>query len=384
MKRISILGSTGSIGQNGLKVIDNLEDCEVLALTANNNYKLLIKQIKKYNPRYICIGSDEGYRVLKDKFKNLKIYKGEKGLKKIGQLNETDILLTAVSGAVGLEATIEAIKREKRIALANKETMVAAGPLIKKLLKEYDAEIIPVDSEHSAIYQSLKSGKISEVERLIVTASGGPFRGMSTGDLKKVTLEDALKHPNWSMGSKITIDSASMVNKGLEVIEAHYLFGIDYDDIDVVVHPESIIHSLVEFKDRSTITQMGVPDMKVPIQYAFTYPNREKNSQTESLNLGKIAKLTFEEPELSVFKGLKYAYEAGKIGKSMPIVFNAANEVAVNKFLNKEIKFLNIYEIIRKTMDKHKLSEINSVKDIQRVDKWTRQLASEMAISKNN
>lgn len=377
MKKISILGSTGSIGKNALQVIDKLKDrYEILVLTANKNYQLLIEQIKKYKPKYAVIGTEEGYRELKKEFGNrIEIFCGTEGLKEIGKLDETDILLTAVMGSVGLEATVEAIKKGKRIALANKETMVAAGGLINKLLQKSESEIIPVDSEHSAIFQALKCGSKKEIEKLIITASGGPFRRMNQEELENVTLEQALKHPNWSMGSKITIDSATMVNKGLEVIEAHYLFNMDYDKIDVVVHPESIIHSLVEFQDKSIIAQMGNPDMKLPIQYAFTYPERLENNLTKPLDFREISKLTFEMPKKKLFRGLEFAYEAGKIGGSMPIVFNAANEIAVEKFLNKEIKFLDIYKMIEKTMNNHKLVAVDNINAILEVDRETREIA---------
>lgn len=377
MKKISILGSTGSIGKNALQVIDQLKDkYEVLVLTANKNHQLLIEQIKKYKPKYAVVGTEEGYRELKKEFGNkVELFCGTEGLKEIGKLDETDILLTAVMGSVGLEATVEAIKKGKRIALANKETMVAAGGLINKLLQKSKSEIIPVDSEHSAIFQALKSGNEKEIEKLIITASGGPFRKMNQKELENVTLEQALKHPNWSMGSKITIDSATMVNKGLEVIEAHYLFNMNYDKIDVVVHPESIVHSLVEFRDKSIIAQMGNPDMKLPIQYAFTYPERLENNLTKSLDFREISKLTFEMPKKKLFKGLEFAYDSGKIGKSMPIVFNAANEIAVEKFLNREIKFLDIYKIIEKTMNNHKLVAIDNINAVLEVDRETREIA---------
>jgi len=336
----------------------------------------LIEQIKKYKPKYAVVGTEEGYRELKKEFGNkVELFCGTEGLKEIGKLDETDILLTAVMGSVGLEATVEAIKKGKRIALANKETMVAAGGLINKLLQKSKSEIIPVDSEHSAIFQALKSGNEKEIEKLIITASGGPFRKMNQKELENVTLEQALKHPNWSMGSKITIDSATMVNKGLEVIEAHYLFNMNYDKIDVVVHPESIVHSLVEFRDKSIIAQMGNPDMKLPIQYAFTYPERLENNLTKSLDFREISKLTFEMPKKKLFKGLEFAYDSGKIGKSMPIVFNAANEIAVEKFLNREIKFLDIYKIIEKTMNNHKLVAIDNINAVLEVDRETREIA---------
>ncbi|MGL5056375.1 MAG: 1-deoxy-D-xylulose-5-phosphate reductoisomerase, partial [Fusobacteriaceae bacterium] len=322
MKKIAVLGSTGSIGVNALEVIRGAkEEFQVIALTGHNNYKLLIEQINEFKPKYVSVGTEEGYKVLKEKFPNIEIYFGEQGLKLIGALRETDIVLTAISGAVGIDATVEAIKLSKRVALANKETMVAAGEYINKLLKEYPkAQIIPVDSEHSAIFQSLLGGRKKEVKKLIITASGGTFRGKKREELLNVKVEDALKHPNWSMGKKITIDSSTLVNKGLEVIEAHQLFGIEYENIEVIVHPQSIIHSMVEFCDTSIIAQMGVPDMKLPIQYAFTYPERIENSVMESLDFKKINNLTFQEPDHETFLGIKLAFKAGKIGKTMPAV----------------------------------------------------------------
>ncbi|MGL6169659.1 MAG: 1-deoxy-D-xylulose-5-phosphate reductoisomerase [Fusobacteriaceae bacterium] len=375
MKKIAVLGSTGSIGVNALEVIRGAkEEFQVIALTGHNNYKLLIEQINEFKPKYVSVGTEEGYKVLKEKFPDIEIYFGEQGLKLIGALRETDIVLTAISGAVGIDATIEAIKLSKRVALANKETMVAAGEYINKLLKEYPkAQIIPVDSEHSAIFQSLLGGRKKEVKKLIITASGGTFRGKKREELLNVKVEDALKHPNWSMGKKITIDSSTLVNKGLEVIEAHQLFGIEYENIEVIVHPQSIIHSMVEFCDTSIIAQMGVPDMKLPIQYAFTYPERIENSVMESLDFKKINNLTFQEPDHETFLGIKLAFKAGKIGKTMPAVYNSANEVAVELFLKGKIKFLEIYEIIEKAMDRHLPKEIETIEIIKIADKETRE-----------
>ncbi len=376
MKKITILGSTGSIGTNALEVIRNKRDeFNVIAMSGHGNYKLLLEQIEEFSPKYVSIGTEEGYKIIKDKYPQLEVYLGNEGLKRLGQLDETDIILTAVSGAVGIEATIEAIKKEKRIALANKETMVAAGDLINNMLKEYDAEIIPVDSEHSAIYQSLLGGKKDEVRKIIITASGGTFRGKTLEELKGVTVEQALKHPNWSMGRKITIDSSTLCNKGLEVIEAHQLFNVSYDDIEVLVHPQSIIHSMVEFCDMSIIAQLGVPDMKVPIQYAFTYPNRVDNSCLESLDFRKLSNLTFDEVDSEVFKGVEYAFFAGRIGKSMPAVYNAANEIAVDEFIKGNIKFLEIYEVIKKTMDNHEVHEVLTLEEVIKADKWAREEA---------
>jgi len=374
MKNIVILGSTGSIGTNALEIIRNKrEEFKVLALSGHSNYDLLIEQIEEFSPKYVSIGSEVGYDKITKKFPKLKVFLGREGLKKLGQLLEMDIILISVTGAIGIEATVEAIKLEKRIALANKETMVAGGSYINKLLRKYPkAEIIPVDSEHSAIFQSLLSGKKKDVQNIIITASGGTFRGKSRKDLENIKVSEALKHPNWSMGKKITIDSSTLVNKGLEVIEAHELFGVDYDRIKVIVHPESIVHSLVEFKDGAVIAQLGVTDMKLPIQLAFTYPDRESSLALKHLDLLKIKNLTFEEPDREVFKGLDLAFKAGKIGKSMPTVLNAANEVAVELFMKEEIKFLEIYDIIEEAMKSHIIKDIENLEDILKIDSETR------------
>ncbi len=374
MKRIVVLGSTGSIGTNALEVIRNAEKkFKVVALSGHRNHKLLLEQIREFAPEYVAIGTEEGYKEIKAEFPNMKIFLGDEGLKELAMLKDYDILLTAVSGAVGIEATVEGIKNSKRIALANKETMVAAGSYINRLLTEYPkSEIIPVDSEHSAIFQSLLGGKRNEVEKIIITASGGTFRGKKKEELEKVKVEDALKHPNWSMGKKITIDSSSLVNKGLEVIEAHELFGIDYDHIDVLVHPQSVIHSMVQFKDKAVIAQLGAPDMKLPIQYAFTYPKRAANIVFETLDFMKMSTLTFEKIDNETFKGVELAYRAGRTGKSMPAVFNAANEVAVELFMKGKIGFLSIYEIIEESMNRHEPVEINNVETVKSVDQETR------------
>ena len=374
MKNIVILGSTGSIGTNALEIIRNKkEEFNVIGLSANSNHKLICEQIEEFKPKYVSIGTAEGKRIIEEKFPEVKVYVGREGLKKLGQIEEMDIILVAVIGAIGIEATSEAIKLGKRIALANKETMVAGGDYINKLLKENPkSEIIPVDSEHSAIFQSLMAGKKSQVKNLIITASGGTFRGKKLEDLKDVTVEQALKHPNWSMGRKITVDSSTLVNKGLEVIEAHQLFGMDYDKIKVVIHPQSIVHSLVEYDDNAVIAQLGVTDMKLPIQLAFTYPDRIQNNCLDTLDLLKVGNLTFEAPDREVFKGLDLAYKAGRIGKSMPTVLNAANEIAVDLFLNKKIKFLDIYKIIEKAIDNHEVEEIDNLDSILRIDQATR------------
>lgn len=374
MKNITILGSTGSIGTNALEVIRQKKDeFNVVALSGHTNYKLVMEQIKEFNPKYVSIGTEEGFEAIKKEFPEVELFFGREGLKKLGELEETDIILTAVSGVIGIEATVEAIKKGKRIALANKETMVAGGAYINKLLKEYpEAEIIPVDSEHSALFQSLSAGRREDVKNLIITASGGSFRGKKRDELKEITVSEALKHPKWSMGKKITIDSSTLVNKGLEVIEAHELFGIDYDRIKVAVHPQSIVHSLVEYKDNAMVAQLGATDMKLPIQLAFTYPKREESTALEKLDLMKVGNLTFEEPDMETFKGLPLAYRAGKTGGTMPVVFNAANEVAVELFMKEKIKFLEIYDVIEKAMDNHMPVEIENLEIILKVDEETR------------
>ena len=374
MKNITILGSTGSIGTNALEVIRQKRDeFNVVALSGHTNYKLVMEQIKEFSPKYVSIGTEEGFEAIKKEFPEVNLFFGREGLKKLGELEETDIILTAVSGVIGIEATVEAIKKGKRIALANKETMVAGGAYINKLLKEYpEAEIIPVDSEHSALFQSLSAGRREDVKNLIITASGGSFRGKKRDELKEITVSEALKHPKWSMGKKITIDSSTLVNKGLEVIEAHELFGIDYDRIKVAVHPQSIVHSLVEYKDNAMVAQLGATDMKLPIQLAFTYPKREESTALEKLDLMKVGNLTFEEPDMETFKGLPLAYRAGKTGGTMPVVFNAANEVAVELFMKEKIKFLEIYDVIEKAMDNHMPVEIKNLEIILKVDEETR------------
>ena len=379
MKKILILGSTGSIGTSALELIrNNREQYQVVGISGNKNIELLKKQIEEFKPTLIYVGTEQDALNLKKEYSFLKeVYFGENGLAELSKNSDYDIILTAVSGAIGIDATVEAIKREKRIALANKETMVSAGIYINKLSK---AKIVPVDSEHSALFQSLQGFKKEDVKKLIITASGGTFRGKNLTYLENVTVEQALKHPNWSMGKKITIDSSTLVNKGLEVIEAHELFNIDYDDIEVVVHPQSIIHSMVEYVDGSIIAQMGVANMKTPILYAFTYPEKEFNSSINFLDLIKNNNLTFEEPDRKTFKGIDLAYRAGKIGSTMTTVFNASNEVAVELFMKKKIKFLDIYRIIEKAMNSHQvlaLSTNNALNIIKEVDRETRKKVRE-------
>ena len=383
MKKILILGSTGSIGTNALELIrNNREQYQVVGISGNKNIDLLKKQIEEFKPTLIYVGTEQDALNLKKEYPFIKeVYFGENGLAELSKNSDYDIILTAVSGAIGIDATVEAIKREKRIALANKETMVSAGAYINKLLKEYQkAEIVPVDSEHSALFQSLQGFKKENVKKLIITASGGTFRGKDLAYLENVTVEQALKHPNWSMGKKITIDSSTLVNKGLEVIEAHELFNVDYDDIEVVIHPQSIIHSMVEYVDGSIIAQMGVANMKTPILYAFTYPEKEFNSSINFLNLIKNNNLTFEEADRKVFKGIDLAYRAGRTGDTMPTVFNASNEIAVELFMKKQIKFLDIYRIIEEAMNSHQvltLNTDNALNVIKEVDREIRKKVRE-------
>ena len=383
MKKILILGSTGSIGTNALELIrNNREKYEVVGISGNKNIELLKKQIEEFKPTSIYVGVEQDALNLKKEYPFIKeVYFGENGLAELSKNSDYDIILTAVSGAIGIDATVEAIKREKRIALANKETMVSAGVYINKLLKEYQkAEIVPVDSEHSALFQTLQGFKKENVKKLIITASGGTFRGKDLAYLENVTVEQALKHPNWSMGKKITIDSSTLVNKGLEVIEAHELFNVDYDDIEVVVHPQSIIHSMVEYVDGSIIAQMGVANMKTPILYAFSYPEKEYNSSINFLDLIKNNNLTFEEADRKVFKGIDLAYRAGRTGDTMPTVFNASNEIAVELFMKKKIKFLDIYRIIEEAMNSHQVVSLdtdNALNIIKEVDRETRKKVRE-------
>ena len=383
MKKILILGSTGSIGTNALELIrNNREKYEVVGISGNKNIELLKKQIEEFKPTSIYVGVERDALNLKEEYSFIKeVYFGENGLAELSKNSDYDIILTAVSGAIGIDATVEAIQREKRIALANKETMVSAGIYINKLLKEYPkAEIVPVDSEHSALFQSLQGFKKENIKKLIITASGGTFRGKDLTYLENVTVEQALKHPNWSMGKKITIDSSTLVNKGLEVIEAHELFNVGYDDIEVVVHPQSIIHSMVEYVDGSIIAQMGVANMKTPILYAFSYPEKEFNSSINFLDLIKNNSLNFEEADKKTFKGIDLAYRAGRTGGTMPTVFNASNEVAVELFMKKKIKFLDIYRIIEESMNSHQVVTLNidnALNIIKEVDKETRKKVRE-------
>ena len=355
MKKIAILGSTGSIGTQTLEVVRENNDIEVLALAAGNNIKLLEAQIREFRPRLAAVWTEEKANELRENVKDLdvKIVSGMDGLIEVSVIEGSEILVTAILGMIGIRPTIEAIKAGKDIALANKETLVTAGHIITPLAKEYGVQILPVDSEHSAIFQSLQGSHRSELRKILLTASGGPFRGKTREELAHMQLEDALKHPTWSMGQKITIDSSTLVNKGLEVIEAKWLFNVDIDQVEVVVHPQSIIHSMVEYVDGAIIAELGTPDMKLPIQYAIYYPER-RYLPGERVNFATLGQLTFEKPDTDTFTGLRLAFEAGRAGGSLPTVFNAANERAVSKFLNRKIGYLQITEIIEECMRNHK------------------------------
>lgn len=365
-KNIVVLGSTGSIGTQTLEVVRSYhESLSVLALAAGTNVDLMEKQIREFKPQVAVMWTKEAAEALKIRVADtsVKVLTGMEGLLEISVLPDADIVLTAVVGMIGIRPTIAAIEAGKDIALANKETLVCAGHIIMPLAEKKGVKILPVDSEHSAIFQSLNGEHGNKIEKILLTASGGPFRGMTTEQLRTKTVEDALKHPNWSMGRKITVDSASLVNKGLEVLEASWLFGVEPERIQVVVHPQSILHSAVEFEDGAVIGQMGTPDMKLPIQYALFYPERLSMNGTK-LDLFEVAQLTFEKPDTAVFKGLPLALRAAQQGGSMPTVFNAANELAVAGFLDKKISFLEIYEIIEKAMDAHKVVNNPSVEEI--------------------
>ena len=366
MKKIAILGSTGSIGTQTLEIVrDNRSDLEVVALAAGSNVELMAKQVREFRPKLVSLQSEEACRDLADRLKDMQvtIVPGMEGLIQIAEMEESDVLVTAIVGMIGIRPTIAAIKKGKDIALANKETLVTAGHIIMPLAAQMGVSILPVDSEHSAIFQSMQGEKKEQVSKLLITASGGPFRGRTREQLADIRVEDALKHPNWSMGHKITIDSATLVNKGLEVMEAKWLFDVELDQIQVVVHPQSIIHSMVEYVDGGIIAQLGTPDMKLPIQYALFYPDRRpmKGKRVDFYELGSI---TFERPDMETFTGLKLALRAARTGGSLPTVFNAANEKAVSLFLNRKIKFLEIPELIEMCMDEHKVVDNPNVEEI--------------------
>ena len=370
MKKVAVLGSTGSIGTQTLDVVRANDDLEVVGLAAGSNVEMLEKQIREFHPRLVAVWKEEAARDLAVRVQDLdvKIVSQMGGLIELARMEESDILVTAIVGMIGIRPTMEAILAGKDIALANKETLVTAGHLIMPLAKQFGVQILPVDSEHSAIFQALHGEKQAQVEKLLITASGGPFRGRKREELEHVTLADTLKHPNWVMGQKITVDSATLVNKGLEVMEARWLFDVDLDHIQVVVQPKSIIHSMVEFKDGAVMAQLGTPDMRLPIQYALYYPER-RYLDGERLDFHKLKEITFEDPDMDTFLGLPMAMDAARKGGSMPTVFNAANELAVKKFLQEKIGFLDIYDIIAQSMERHTvirnpdLEEILAVED---------------------
>ncbi|MBO6305194.1 MAG: 1-deoxy-D-xylulose-5-phosphate reductoisomerase [Selenomonadaceae bacterium] len=379
MKKIALLGSTGSIGTQTLDVIrKNGDKFEAVALVANNSYEKLYEQICEFSPKYAVIVNKNAYDKLKERdLGKTELLTGEDAIADVASLEEVDVVLTAMVGFSGLVPTIRAIKAKKTIALANKETLVVAGELIMKLAKEYGAPILPVDSEHSAFFQCLNGENGNEVERLLLTASGGPFRGKKESELKNVSVKDVLAHPTWNMGAKITVDSATLVNKGFEAIEAKWLYDVDFDKIEVVVHPESVIHSMVEFTDGAIMAELGMPDMRIPIQYALSYPKRIV-SDFPRLDFFKLQSLHFEKPDMKTFKGLKLAIEAGKTGGSAPCVFNAANEVAVDAFLNNKISFLNIYSIIEKTLAARKFIYNPDLETLINEDKLAREFTEKI------
>ena len=372
MKKISILGSTGSIGTQTLEIVRNNGDIQVTALAAGNNIALLEKQIREFRPAIAAVWKEERAAELKDRIRDMevKVLSGMDGLLAVAAEPESEILVTAIVGMIGILPTIEAIRAGKDIALANKETLVTAGHIIMPMAEEHHVSILPVDSEHSAVFQSLQGGQEKALHKILLTASGGPFRGKKKEELADVRVEDALKHPNWSMGKKITIDSSTMVNKGLEVIEAKWLFGVSVDQIQVVVQPQSIIHSMVEYQDGAVIAQLGTPDMKLPIQYALYYPER-RYLPGDRLDFGALSGITFEKPDMETFYGLKLAYEAGRAGGTLPTVFNAANERAVAMFLEGKIRYLQIPEIIGACMEAHRNIQAPGIEEILKTEQET-------------
>lgn len=367
-RKISIIGSTGSIGRQALEVIEKLQDkFEITALTGGANVELLREQALKFKPKYVCVGNSKGEKL---DIAGVKTLYGQEGLEEICSNKENDIILVSVSGKVGLRPTLTAIDNGIDIALANKETLVMAGDIVMPRAKEKGVNIIPVDSEHCAIHQCIKD--ISQVDKLIITASGGPFLHKTIDDMKNATVAQALNHPRWSMGKKITVDSATLMNKGLEIIEAHHLFNMPYEKIDVVVHPQSIVHSAIEYVDGSVIAQLGLPSMHIPIQYAITYPERFEGIKSKSFSFADIARLDFEKPDFEKFPSVKMAYEAGKIGGSATVCMNAANEEAVFAFLEDKIKLYEIYQITSKMMEQHHLVKNPSIDEIFEIDKEVR------------
>lgn len=369
MIKIAILGSTGSIGTQTLDIVRKNKDLEVVGIAAGSNIAMLEEQIREFHPRLAAVGDEKKAEELSVRVKdtNCKVVGGMDGLLELAAMKESQILVTAIVGMIGIRPTIEGMKAGKDIALANKETLVTAGHLIMPLAKECGVKILPVDSEHSAIFQALKGEEHKSIDKLLITASGGPFRGKKTKDLEHIQVEDALKHPNWAMGQKITIDSATLVNKGLEVMEAKWLFGMDLNQIQVVVQPQSVIHSMVQFTDGSIIAQLGTPDMRLPIQYAI-YGGTRRYLDGERLDFAKLGSITFENPDMETFKGLPLAMEAARVGGSMPTVFNAANEKAVALFLQRKIRFLDIYTIIEDAMERHEVVSNPTVEEILKIE----------------
>ena len=373
LKKISILGSTGSIGRNALKVVDNLNNSfQVVYLSANRNADLLIEQALKYRPSAVCIGDEESAQKVESALgtENIDVLVGRTGLLELSQKTNIDLLLNALVGTAGMEPTLNALNAGIDVALSNKESLVIAGHLVKKIQKKNCTQIFPVDSEHSAIWQCLQGEQVDDVRKIILTGSGGPFRERDISTFSSITPEEALKHPNWNMGNKITIDSATMMNKGLEIIEAYWLFDFTPDNIDVVIHPQSIIHSMIEMKDGSVKAQLGVPDMKVPIQYTLTYP-RHRQAEWENLDLVKVGNMTFEAPNFERFPSIKLAFESLEKLGSMPAVLNVANEYAVYRFLNKEIKFTDIPKIAEQACAEHNWVEQPSLAELQELIDWS-------------
>jgi 1-deoxy-D-xylulose-5-phosphate reductoisomerase len=382
-KRIAILGSTGSIGRNALRGIESLgPDYQVVALSAHSKVQLLAEQTARFRPKFVAVTKGDGLQQLNNLISDLdvQILAGPDSLAEIAQLEEVDIVLAAVVGAAGLGAVLAAAQKGKILAIANKEPLVIAGRLLTQAARHNNATILPVDSEHSAIFQAMQAGNPDEVSRIILTGSGGPFREAAIEDIQNVTLEQALAHPVWNMGPKITVDSATMMNKALEVIEAHWLFDMPVDKIEVLIHPESIVHSLVEFIDGSVIAQLGTPDMALPIQYALTYPKR-LSGVTEHLRLDELRQLTFEKPNLQKFRALSLGYEVARIGGTAAAVFNAANEAAVQEFLAGRIKFVNIVELIESCLNKHDVKTDVSLEDLLEADSWARSEVLKVAYS---
>lgn len=376
MKNICIIGATGSVGTQTIDVLRREKGkFNLIAISANSNYNKVIEIIEEFNPKYVVMSEKNAFNIIEDYIvsnnKKITLLYGIEGMEKIAQLDEVEMVVTSVVGMIGLTPTMKAIEAKKDIALANKETLVVAGELVMEAAKKNGVKILPVDSEHSAIFQSIQGNQLKSIKNIILTASGGPFRGKKTNELTGITPNEALKHPNWSMGKKISIDSATLMNKGLEVIEAKWLFDVDYNQVKVVVHPQSVVHSGVEYVDGSVIAQMGTPDMRLPIQYALNYPNRE-DQIAESLDFYKMGQLNFEEPDIETFKCLKLAFKAGEIGKLMPTILNGANEASVDLFLNKSIGFLQIGDIIEEAMNRFDYDQELTLENIIRLDKEVR------------